>query len=458
MGWGAAFASAWSGATNAARSAAMAVSEYAGAAYQRTAQKMSPVQMAMQPQQALVQFATELTRPPAELAAEAAKKGAVAAKDAAIEAYDAAKKSAVAAKDAAIDAYDAAKNAAAQKLKQGANWAENKANSSWGNFVVPAREEQIRKAYGTAFEKLSDSPAGSPSKGCPKKQAECRRLKKARDDAILSEHVYIDQDDTDLRSSKDPADVKRVAKADELLRSTGFSPLDIRNADDRKELAALGLDDPKRLLEPENSSFRARVYKRGNEYVVAYRGTQTRADWWTNVKNGSGLKSHHYTQSAEIAKSLKSTGKNKCINVSFTGHSLAGGLASHSAYLSGFPATTHNAAGLNRAILGDSDPAAAGPVDAYFSPADPLNALQDNRKDVLGGMILAATPWPAVRAALAGWLGINEMRDTPVMPQAYGERRPLPLPQQNKAPGILEGHGMPLIIEGLTIQIGQLGC
>jgi hypothetical protein len=485
MEWGAPFKKAWSGATQAAKNAATAVSNYAGAAYQRTAQSMSPAQMAMHPQQALIQFSAELARPPAEYAADAAKRGAIATKDAAVAGYNTTKDAAVygynVAKDTAVDAYHTTKDTAvgaynytkdtvtdayahtksevSKKLVEIKEGAIKRADEYWGNTVVPAREQQIRDAYGTAHENLSDCPAGSPVNGCPRKQAECQRLKKAREDAILSEHVYMDQPDVDIRKNQEGID--RYDRTTEWLKSTRFRPLDINNEQDRAKLIELGLDDPKALLEPSNSSFRARVYERDNEYVIAYRGTQTAADWGTNFKNGSGLKSHHYTQSADIAKSLKRAGRGRACfadSISFTGHSLAGGLASHSAYLSGLPATTHNSAGLNMNIVKDADPAKVGPVDAYFNAADPLNAAQDNRKEILGRATLAASPWPTVQAALASWLGVNELKGTPVMPKAYGTRRPLPLPENNKNPGPLEGHSMPLLIEGIEIQMAQLGC
>lgn len=472
MDWGAPFKKAWNGATQAAKNAATAVSNYAGAAYQRTAQNMSPAQMAMHPQQALINFSAELARPPAEYAADAAAQGAVAVRDGVVSGYNTAKdgvvRGATAARDGIVSGYNTAKDGAVRGatavrdgIVDGATAAKDavvdgakalgaeaaeRADAFWGNTVVPAREQQIRDAYGVAHENLSDCPAGSPVNGCPGKQVQCQRLKKARDDAILSEHAYMDQNDVEI-------DPERYARTQEMLASTGYQALDV-NADADK-LMALGLDDPQGLLEPPNTSFRARVYQRGDDYVVAYRGTQTGADWLTNVKNGSGLESLHYTQSADIARALKSGGSS---NVSFTGHSLAGGLASHSAYLSGFPATTHNAAGLNMNILQDANPAGAGPVDAYFNAADPLNALQDNRGKVLAGTTLAATPWPMLQGAVAGWLAGNEVKGTPVMPQAYGTRRPLPLPTDNKNPGILEGHSMPLLIEGIEIQMDQLGC
>lgn len=434
MGFGDVLKNAWDGATDAAKSAAQTVSDSASAAYDAT-------------KQGVVDAAT-FTR-------DAAVAGYEATKDAAVAGYEATRDAAVAgynmAKDTAIAGYNAAGeaiNAAGEVIGEAIDDAKLGA--------IRAREAQARKAFGSMRDQLSNCEAGSPSEPCPHKIALCNELKDAQNKAILSNNTYLDgQEGID-----DPA-----------LAGTGYSRLDpVADADEFQN--QLGIGNPQEMLEPDGSDFRARVYKKTlpsgqTEYIVGYRGTQTGADWMQNLRQGSGFESDSYNRAKRLASIVDAKSVQTGNPVSFTGHSLGGGMASAAAAHTGRAASTFNAAGLNANTLGGAYPNPPAPVNAYFTPTDPLSALQDNRAGVLGGTTGAATMIPYVGKALGlglgTWIGTNEVKGTPILPKAYGNRKLVPFPEGRAPPdlsmdGVLESHGMPLLIDSLEAERRALGC
>ncbi len=405
--------------------------------------------------------AAEATKDAAIWAKDKAVAGAIATKDAAVWAKDQAVAGAVAAKDAAVAGAVAAKDAAVA----GAVAAKDAIRAK----SISAREQQIRNAYGTAHENLSQEVAGCPTQECPFKKAECTRLAEARNKAILADHVYMDQGKDDNQERKDYLESQ--------MKASGIRPLDLQK--DRaalQDFLGLGDGDPAEYLQPKGQNFRARVYAKrrpdgSDEFIVSFRGTQPESGILDNLKEGSdvkadidqaiGLNTPHYQKTSEIAELIRARHGDSG-QVSFTGHSLGGGLASAAAYKSGYPASTYNAAGLNMNTVVGADPKYAGPVNAYFNAADPLNAVQDNRGIALLGIseIVSAIPiiGKALGLPLKLWVAKNEVSGTPVLPRAYGQRRPLPLPPRPKPPGLGEGHGMELLLEGIDMQRSQLGC
>lgn len=402
MGWGKAFSDAWNSATDAAKSAAQAVSNSASYAY------------------------------------NAVKRGAVATKDAVVAGANMAKDAAVAGAKAAGDAIEYG----VDQAKLGA---------------IKAREAQA--AFQTGKKKLSPCEAGSPSESCPHRVAECAELSDARNKALLSDDTY--------NIDPTPDDKK------DLLVKTGYQRLDLKS-DPEAFQEILGTSDPetlKELLEPDGTDFRARVYKKGEgdnaEYVIGYRGTQTGADWKQNFIQGSGGHSDSYDRAMRLAGRADAFAEANGKPVSFTGHSLGGGMASAASVQTGRSASTFNAAGLNAHTVGGSYPDPPAPTKAYFTPTDPLSALQDNRRPFLKGVTKVASKIPYIGPALATGLGAwvlkNEVSGTPVLPKAYGERELLPFPPGRAPPdlsldGFKEAHGMGLVVEGIDAQRKALGC
>ncbi|WP_334183081.1 hypothetical protein [Novosphingobium sp.] len=151
---------------------------------------------------------------------------------------------------------------------------------------------------------------------------------------------------------------------------------------DAADLQVLGLS-PALLGQGE---FRARVYATGEgastEYTIAFRGSQSAADWVNNAQQGLGFDSAHYRAALAIGERIARS--DAAEQVRFTGHSLGGGLASAAAIASGRPADTFNAAGLHDDTIADAraiHAAAASPteaqVDSWQVQGEILSLIQD---------------------------------------------------------------------------------
>lgn len=209
------------------------------------------------------------------------------------------------------------------------------------------------------------------------------------------------------------ADVRTNALlSEDVYRAEAVPPVGYRTATDT-DLDRLGVTQE--MLEQPGSSFRARVYVTGSgadtEYVVAFRGSQTGEDWKNNVQQALGLNSESYAKALEIGKAIARADA----NVSFTGHSLGGGLASAAAVASGREAVTFNAAGLSndtisdaRAIANANDRGTAA-VDAFYVPGEALHLIQQGGDRAIG-------------FGLGGIIG-GALADAP---EAYGTQHALP--------------------------------
>ena len=424
-------------------------------------------------------------------------------RDKAVQGYDYAQEKAVQgvdyARDKALQGYDYAQEKAVQgvdyareKAVQGYEYGRDKAVAGYEavrdapanaaaiakKAVRDAKLEAIKSRYDNARKALGQEKAGSPVKKCPKASARCSKLKDALDKAELSDDAYNE-------TSNDKS--KIVA---------GYRRLDPKDPTDKAELLReLGVT--KEDLEPDGLDFRARIYVKPDksvngkkEYVISYRGTETGNDWKENVKQGSGTidtskldtptnanKSGIKTKSSyqlavRLAKKAAQKTQARGDKLSYTGHSLGGGMASAAAastssHGKSHPAVTYNAAGLHADTLGGAYPDPPAQVDAYFTPTDPLSALQDNRALVLGGLIKGANAVPVLgtqlSVALGGWVLGNEVGGTPIMPKAYGSRYILPFPPDTEPPdisiaGLKEAHGMQLVKKGIKRARQDLKC
>jgi hypothetical protein len=198
--------------------------------------------------------------------------------------------------------------------------------------------------------------------------------------------------------------------ASEVYNDVPNPPAGFRVANDA-DLGKLGLKPGD--LTSTQSPFRARVYVKGAgdnaQYVVAFRGSTSGGDWKSNIRQGLGLSTDHYRRALYIGSKLALASN---ANVTITGHSLGGGLASAAAIASGRSASTFNAAGLSeatirqaRAIHDSSGVKTSDAVRAYYVRGEILSTLQDGGDRLLG-------------TALGGILG-GAAADAP---EAYGQR------------------------------------
>lgn len=207
-----------------------------------------------------------------------------------------------------------------------------------------------------------------------------------------------------------PSTIDLAAMAADVYNDIPAPPAGYRvaNSDD---LAAIGLRGED-LASPQ-SSFRARVYVAegdgGPNYVVSFRGTTDGSDWKANARQGVGLPSDQYGRALLIAKAIR---RHPDAQVTITGHSLGGGLASAAALASGRDAQTFNAAGLSDATIRQAETmrgnAPAPKIAAFYVRGEILSAIQDGG-DRVAGAILGGIPGALFADA----------------PEAYGTRMPL---------------------------------
>lgn len=243
---------------------------------------------------------------------------------------------------------------------------------------------------------------------------------RAQTNALLADDVY--------RAEPTPPEGYRVASAEELDK-LGITP---------------------EMLEQPGSSFRARVYAtdEGGEtqYVVSFRGSQTGEDWRNNAEQALGLNSESYAKALEIGRSIARSDE----SVTFTGHSLGGGLASAAAIASGREADTFNASGLSQNTIDSARGIAAAndrgisTVQAYNVPGEVLTLIQEGGDRVIGGIL------GGILGGGIGGIGGALAADAP---EAYGNRHTLPdVTPEGK--GFFDGlnpidrHGMDWVLAG----------
>lgn len=122
-------------------------------------------------------------------------------------------------------------------------------------------------------------------------------------------------------------------------------------------------------IHSDDTGLRAALFVDGSgNQVLAYAGTDftSWADWKANILQGMGLESAQYTNAIELARSYGS--------ITFTGHSLGGGLASAAAIYTGGTASVFNAAGLHDNTIGDFS-RNRGSITHYYSGYDAISAV-----------------------------------------------------------------------------------
>nr|WP_233140381.1 PAAR domain-containing protein [Acetobacter sp. DsW_063] len=118
---------------------------------------------------------------------------------------------------------------------------------------------------------------------------------------------------------------------------------------DKLRLDQSMLENPVDPKTQKKTNFRAAVFinERSGAPLVAYKGTTFTSgeDWKVDRKQALGRDTFYYRQAQFIARTAAASPAGK--DVTFTGHSLGGGMAAAAARATGRPAVTYNAAGLN---------------------------------------------------------------------------------------------------------------
>lgn len=283
---------------------------------------------------------------------------------------------------------------------------------------------QLRHPKGTheggrfAPKDASDLASMTPEQ----KQAELARLSDAHDKAMLAAHTYGEN------TSLPP----------------GYRQIDPDTPEGQAELKKLGIS--KDDLSPENSSIHAELFVKDGQYVLAFRGTRPSEsqDVVNDVEQGLGLNSEAYEKAIKLARILAFYTDR---NLSFTGHSLGGGLASAAAVATGLSATTFNAAGLDVSSIKDRS-STRSRVDAYYVEGEPLSAIQDSTVASL----------PFVASAVASIATGQNIPGRTTLPLAYGTRHELPASKPSGSVGdyIVNRHSMDWIVSGIEARQQQL--
>jgi hypothetical protein len=218
------------------------------------------------------------------------------------------------------------------------------------------------------------------------------------------------------KSAQAPDPVALAELAQDVYNDVPAPPSGFRVATNA-EFAAIGVDPA--ALTTRASGYRARAYVSGTgesaQVVVAFRGTAGGNDWVADARQAVGLGTDHYRQALALGRQIARSG---ATNVTFTGHSLGGGLASAAGLAAGREATTFNAAGLSEATITQADAIRTGSrrgvpdIRAYYVRGEILSALQDGGDRVAGALL-----GHAIGGVPGGVLGAHVDA-----PEAYGRR------------------------------------
>lgn len=121
------------------------------------------------------------------------------------------------------------------------------------------------------------------------------------------------------------------------------------------DLRKLDLDP--NLFRDDNSGFHAKLFYNENtgEYVLGFEGTSkiyNIRDWWNgNFPQALGIAPVQYDLAVQLALSVDDNKKIDSEKLSFTGHSLGGGLATMASMVTGREAVTFNSSGLRKTSL-----------------------------------------------------------------------------------------------------------
>ena len=167
------------------------------------------------------------------------------------------------------------------------------------------------------------------------------------------------------------------------------------------------------------------MYEKDGHYILVARGTARSPDWVDdNLKQGVGLGSDQYKQVMSVSETTVTTmGPEK---VTITGHSMGGGTSSASGIITGSDTYAFNPAGVHPNTVGKYRKTRANSSNVYsiYAASDPLNGLQNNL--------------PTLAPSSVGMrMELDTENNFDILdPLAY----------------LLDGHGMPLLIEEIERQ------
>jgi hypothetical protein len=231
-------------------------------------------------------------------------------------------------------------------------------------------------------------------------------------DDLKSQDVYLKYDPSDKSISKEASTIRdalgafgieRVSQSD--LKAQGFSQKDFDKEDSSGFYAALYHD------------------KAEGSYTLAFRGTELTdlGDLGTDYANARGYVTEQYEQAADLANKVNTSSKFN-VDLSFTGHSLGGGLAIMAAAATGLSANTFNSASVNEKVVHNLKGSLEGidkRVNAYYLEKDPISGLQDYFDfvpDAQGNRIEMSA-----RSNVGGFMNLGHHSNTNIIDSLYDQ-------------------------------------
>ena len=303
-----------------------------------------------------------------------------------------------------------------------------------GNSIVDGMQAgsaaKDQKKLDTALKEMGvvkdDAKAVADALSDPTKRAELQsrgynpdKLRSTYVADLASGDVYLDY----KNPTNDPV---QAAKIDGMKEALGYFGVN-RLSD--TQLTDLHLDP--NAFKNDKSGYYAALYKDETTggYLLANRGTESVRDLFTDLKNNFGGVDAQFDQAATLARTLSA---NETVggNLTFTGHSLGGGLASAQAAAVNGHAITFNAAGLTQRVadklqLNLSAENKAN-IEANYVKGDLVSGLQDSTLVDIAGAVLGTPVKYAIDAVglLSGQIKPSDLNLTiGYAPEAFGMRR-----------------------------------
>lgn len=185
----------------------------------------------------------------------------------------------------------------------------------------------------------------------------------------------------------------------------GYSLVSSQTAEMRKLLPGMAEPAIKELLAPDNSTYRAAVYRDNAKgtLVLAFRGTVQFGKEFVNPNAPNailGKPTDFFTKAQALSRDLKIYAAKNGVQLEIIGHSLGGGMAIAASAASGTRATVLNPETFKDSALLRGDLGSAKTlVTTYTTPGEPLTTLQG----------LSRMPAPGVHVQLPDWPGSPSM-------------------------------------------------
>jgi hypothetical protein len=253
-----------------------------------------------------------------------------------------------------------------------------------GGACMAAPKESVQCGIGQELRDGKCVASREESLQCAPLREQIALTKLAMDRARLALNVY------EIYEANAGSDPKPPA---------GYSLLSNKPDEMRKMLPGMPEQQIKAFLSPNDSSYRAAIYRdtKGN-LVLAFRGTVDFVKEGINPNGPNaifGRPTDFFTNAQSLGRSLKSYANRNGLQLEIVGHSLGGGMAIAASAASGSRATVFNPETFKDSALvwGDLS-SASNLITSYVTPGEPLSSIQGILQKVAPGKVVHLPDWP----------------------------------------------------------------